>query len=137
MAAAAAVPVPAARVVLAAAVAVVRAAKAATLSPGLWPSGEETMREQVLSRLAELIREVVAEDWIAEVDIGDATSFNQDLELESIEFVALAERLQAEFGRKVDFAGWLARKELAEIVQLRVGEVADFIVACLSSSNAA
>ena len=95
------------------------------------------MREEVRDKLADIIREVVAEDWIAEVAIGDDTSFNEDLELESIEFVALAERLQAEFGQGVDFAGWLAGKELAEIVQLRVGEVVDFIVACLSSSNAA
>jgi len=95
------------------------------------------MREQVIQRLAALIREVIDEDWVADMAIGEQTSFNRDLELESIEFVALAERLQAEFGREVDFAGWLAGKELAEIVHLRVGEVADYIVACLSSKNAA
>jgi acyl carrier protein len=95
------------------------------------------MREQVLRRLAEIIREVVAEDWIADFEIGEDTSFNQDLELESIEVVALAERLQAEYGQRVDFAGWLAGKELHEIVQLRVGEVVDFLIACLSSSSAA
>jgi acyl carrier protein len=95
------------------------------------------MREQVLRRLAALIRDVIGEDWVAEMEIGDQTSFNQDLELESIEFVALAERLQAEFGQHVDFAGWLAGKELAEIVQLRVGAVVDYIVTCLSSKSAA
>ena len=95
------------------------------------------MRDEVLRTLAALVREVIGEPWADDVPIDFDTSFNRDLELESIEFVALAERLQEKFGSQVDFAGWLAGKELDEIINLRVGEVVDFIVTCLSSGTAA
>lgn len=95
------------------------------------------MRDEVLITLAALIRAVIGEPWAEDVPITFDTSFNRDLELESIEFVALAERLQMEFGSRVDFGAWLADKELDEIVNLRVGEVVDFIVTCLSSGSAA
>jgi len=95
------------------------------------------MREEILARLAGFLRETIDEEWIREVPITLETSFSADLELESIEFVALAERLRDAYGEEVDFAGWLAGKDLGEIIGLRVGQVVDFIAQCLSSSNAA
>jgi acyl carrier protein len=91
----------------------------------------------VLERLAVILREVIGEAWAEDVEIGPDTSFNRDLELESIEFVTLSERLQNEFGKKVDFAGWLADMELDQIINLRVGQVVDFISTCLSSNATA
>ncbi len=95
------------------------------------------MRQEILSRLAAIIRETIDEEWVREIPITLDTSFSADLELESIEFVALAERLREEYGARVDFACWLAEKELGEIIGLRVGEVVDFIGACLPGSIAA
>ncbi len=86
-------------------------------------------RNQILQEVARLIREVVGEAWIEEKAIGLETSFGQDLELESIEFVALGERLQTHFGRQVDFVGWLSGKELDEILGLKVGDLVEFIAA--------
>ena len=60
------------------------------------------------------------------------TSFNGDLELESIEFVVLAEKLQERFGNKVDFVGWISGKELDQIIGLTVGELVEFISQCLA-----
>ena len=60
------------------------------------------------------------------------TSFNGDLELESIEFVALAERLQQHYGAQVDFVGWISAKELDAIIGLTVGELVEFIASCRS-----
>lgn len=60
------------------------------------------------------------------------TSFNRDLELESIEFVALAEKLQERFGNTVDFVGWISGKELDQIIGLTVGELVEFISTCLA-----
>jgi acyl carrier protein len=85
---------------------------------------------EVLQVVARLIREVVGEAWIEDKEIRMDTSFGQDLELESIEFVALGERLQADFGRGVDFVGWLSGKTLDEILALRVGDLVDFIASC-------
>ncbi len=97
----------------------------------------QPLADQILDRLAAAIREVIGEGWADDVPITRTTSFNRDLELESIEFVALAERLQTEYGERVDFAGWLADKDLDQIISLRVGEVVDFICRCLSSNEAA
>jgi acyl carrier protein len=95
------------------------------------------LKADVLDRLAAMLREVIGEDWAEDFDIGLDTSFNRDLELESIEFVALAEKLQQQYGARVDFAGWLANMELDQIIGLRVGQVVDFICGCLTSSETA
>jgi len=87
----------------------------------------------VLEQLSGMLRDVIGEAWAEDVPIGLETSFSNDLELESIELVALAEKLRTTYGQRVDFAGWVAGKELGEIIGLRVGEVVEFIVECLSS----
>lgn len=88
-------------------------------------------RDEILDIVAGFIREVIGEDWADEVDISLETSFSGDLELESIEFVALAEKMQAHYGEPVDFVGWLSDKELDAIIGLSVGEVVEFIAQCL------
>jgi acyl carrier protein len=88
--------------------------------------------EAVLGDVARMIREVIGEDWADDVHIGMDTSFAQDLELESIEFVALAERLRGHYGAGVDFAGWLATMELKDILALDVGQLVEFIDRCTS-----
>ena len=86
----------------------------------------------ILARVSQAIRDVIGEDWIQDETIEMNTSFANDLELESIEFVALAERLQNEFGERVDFVAWLSTMELDAIIGLSVGDVVEFIASCLS-----
>jgi len=85
---------------------------------------------EVLEVVARAIVDVVGD----ELELGDPitmdTSFQDDLELESIEFVALAERLQEHYGHDVDFVGWLSNKELDDIIALTVGQLVEFILAC-------
>ena len=88
----------------------------------------ETPPDQVLSLVTRLIREVIGDDGGLGPPITMETSFNEDLELESIEFVALAEKLQTHYGKRVDFAGWLSTMELQEILSLKVGQLVDHIV---------
>ncbi len=97
-----------------------------------WNATMTANSEAVLAEVARMVREVIGEEWVEEVPIAMATSFARDLELESIEFVALAERLREKYGRSVDFAGWLAGMELNQIIELNVGELVEFIVRCLS-----
>jgi acyl carrier protein len=92
----------------------------------------KTTEAEVLDEVARIVREVIGEEWAEDVPITMATSFSRDLELESIEFVALAEQLKTRYGRGVDFAGWLSGMELKQIIELRVGELVGFIVRCLS-----
>lgn len=83
--------------------------------------------DRVLAIVTSLLREVIGEDWVQDIAIGRETCFGQDLELESIEFVALAERLQETFGKNVDFASWLSQMDLDQIINLKVGQVVDYI----------
>ena len=89
-------------------------------------------QEAILGELAAVLREVIGEAWAEDVDIGPDTSFNRDLELESIEFVALAELLMEHYGEKVDFVAWIAELELEQIIAMQVGELVAFIVGCLA-----
>ncbi len=83
--------------------------------------------QQTLDKVIVLIRESIDEDWIEDFDIDFDTSFNQDLELESIEFVSIAGRIQQHFGKDIDFIDWLSTLELDALIKLTVGELADFI----------
>lgn len=76
-----------------------------------------------------VIDEVLGPEWSADRKIGMETSFGNDLELESIEFVALAEKLQSRY-EKVDFVRWLSEKELEEIIELKVGDLVTYIDTC-------
>lgn len=93
--------------------------------------------DEVLQEVASIVREVIGEDWADDLDITMTSSFANDLELESIEFVAMAERLKKKYGKAVDFAGWLSKKELKDILALRVGDLVGFIVECLSKPTTA
>jgi acyl carrier protein len=95
------------------------------------------IHSDTLERLSGFIREVIGEEWADDIEIVAETSFNNDLELESIEFVALAEKLQEHYGKRVDFVGWLSGKDINEIIQMTVGDLAEFIVTCLSSESTA
>src|SRR5262245_42730782 len=55
--------------------------------------GVMNRQDEVLSEVAALVREVIGEEWAGDIPITMTSSFADDLELESIEFVALAERL--------------------------------------------
>ncbi len=84
-----------------------------------------------------MIREVIGEDWDLDQPVTAKTSFANDLELESIEFVALAEKLHGKYGSDVDFVSWLSGKELDQIIQLEVGDVVEYIDRCLASKPTA
>ena len=90
----------------------------------------EATQQAVLAAVTEMLTEVIGEDELLMVDeVTMDTSFNDDLELESIEFVALAEKLQAHYGAQVDFVGWISTKQLDEIIALTVGDLVAFIAA--------
>ena len=86
---------------------------------------------ETLATLARMIGEILGDDADPDLEITALTSFSDDLELESIEFVELSEKLQTHYGDQLDFVGWLSDKQLDEIIQLKVGDVAEFIDRCL------
>ena len=88
--------------------------------------------EEILKTVEELIGEIAGEELLLAHPIEMTTSFNADLELESIEFVALAEKLQAHYGAQIDLVGWISNKSLDEIIALTVGDLVRFIASCRS-----
>lgn len=86
-------------------------------------------QEAVLAELEAILLDVIGDDLLLDGPLTMETSFDQDLQLESIEFVALSEKLLETYGDQVDFVGWLAEMELDEIIALTVGQLVDFVVA--------
>ena len=95
-------------------------------------SAPEALRQRILHEVAQAIKEVIGDEWVSETPITMATSFGQDLEVESIELVALSEKLQARYGAAIDFPSWLAGMQLEEIIGLTVGQLVDYIASCQS-----
>jgi len=91
------------------------------------PISQQEKADEVLKTVSELLREVIGEDMDQMPPVTMATAFNRDLQMESIEFVAMAELIQERFGGSVDFIQWISGKELDEIINLTVGELVTFI----------
>lgn len=88
-------------------------------------------KQTVLEEIIAIIRKTVNEDWIEDFDISAETSFNDDLELESIEFVGIAEKIQEHYGAHISFIDWLSTLKIEQIIALRVGDLVDFVSAGL------
>jgi acyl carrier protein len=91
-----------------------------------------TKHEEILKVVERLVVEVAGDEILIAGPLTMQTTFNGDLELESIEFVALAEKLQNHYGADVDFVGWISKKELDQIIALTVGELVELIGSCRS-----
>jgi acyl carrier protein len=101
---------------------------------GSSPSPDGILDEQqILERVRSMLVEVIGEDYLTTLEIVPETSFQDDLEIESIELVALGERLQEEYVF-VDFAEWLATMEVDEILAMTVGDLVTHIAATHASS---
>ena len=86
--------------------------------------------DNILADITKMLGEVIGEDYLLEFDVTMDTAFSGDLELESIEFVALAGLMKEHYGAAVDFVGFLADMDLHQIIALRVGQVVDHIESC-------
>ncbi len=89
-------------------------------------------RSEILATVTELIGEIIGEEYIEDLQVTTESVITSDLELESIEFVALAEKLRERYGEAVEFVDWIAGMELEEIIGLTVGQVIDFVETCLT-----
>jgi acyl carrier protein len=78
----------------------------------------------ILAEITDMLVSVVGDELLVVGEITPATTFNDDLALESIEFVALAELLQQRYGSSVDLLGLLAEKDIDQILAMTVGELA-------------
>ncbi len=91
----------------------------------------KTSEDAILEEVVGILVEVIGEDFLLDVEVTADTSFNDDLAVESIEFVALAEKLRERYGEKVDFVAFVGEMEVEEIVSMTVGRLVTHIQQCI------
>jgi acyl carrier protein len=108
----------------------------AATPPAATPATEPTAApggspDAVLAEIRRIVVEVIGEDYVSELDVERDTRFRDDLDVESIEFVALGEALRARYGERIRLAQWIGDMEVDEIIAMTVGQLVDHIVASL------
>ncbi len=85
-------------------------------------------RDEVFAGLSGFVADIIGGDVAEEIGISPESLFTQDLEMDSIQIVAFAEKVKREYGDRVDFVSWLSGMAPEKILLLSVGQVVDFIV---------
>ena len=82
---------------------------------------------ELLSAIADILREVTGSDaeWAAR--IAPESALEGDLGLESLELVAVSERLRAAYD--VDLAAYVAELDIDQLIELTVADLVDYVVA--------
>lgn len=96
-------------------------------------SGETTTVNEVsvLADLSGMLRLLLEEYGLDDAEITMDTKFHDDLELESVDLVGLSGQLRETYGERVNFAQFIAERELDEIIALTIGELVRYIVESL------
>ncbi|MFJ6793010.1 acyl carrier protein [Streptomyces sp. NPDC091268] len=85
------------------------------------------MATDILAEITGMLVEIVGDEFLLTEEVTMNTTFNEDLALESIEFVALAELLHHRYGAGVDLMGFLSEKDMDGILAMSVGELVTHI----------
>jgi acyl carrier protein len=88
----------------------------------------------VFNDVVAILAEVLGDDFLLDTEITSATSFSDDLALESIEFVALSEKLQARYGTRVNLVSFVAGMDIDSIMAITVGTLVDYIESQLAAT---
>ena len=93
--------------------------------------------ESVLADITGMLAAILEDEYgLDDVEIGMTTTFNRDLELESIDLVTLAGLLEERYGKQVNLAEFLAGMEFDEIIELTVGRLVEYVVQSLKAAEA-
>lgn len=98
-------------------------------------TSEPLLTETVLGEIDGMLRGILDEYGLDDAEIGMDTRFHDDLELESIDLVTLAGKLEERYGSRVNFAEFIADLELEEIIALTVGRLVQYVAAALSTER--
>ena len=91
--------------------------------------------DAVLAEISAMLRVLLDEYELEDAEITMDTKFHHDLELESIDLVGLSGQLRDHYGDKINFASFIADKELEEIIGLTVGDLVAFVVDSLRTTG--
>lgn len=84
--------------------------------------------EIVFKQLKEFVGDIIGGDVIEEIGISNDSVFTKNLEMDSIEIVAFAEKVKKKYGHDIDFISWISKMDFQELYNLSVGQVVDYIV---------
>lgn len=85
-----------------------------------------TQTQALLSEVSALILEVMEEEEGA-FEVTLETRFQADLELESIELIALGDALRARYGERLSVASWLTSLSIEDLMDLKVGDLVEWL----------
>lgn len=88
----------------------------------------------VFDEVAELVRAVIGDDYLLDLQITPDTALSQDLAMESIEFVELSEKLQERYGPPANLTAFIAGLDLDGLMGITVGQLAGYIQGQLAGS---
>jgi acyl carrier protein len=91
--------------------------------------------ELIFEQLKQFISEIIGFEYVEELNITMESVFTKDLEMDSIEIVAFAEKVKGKYGEKIDFVGWLSGMDMEEIISLSLGRIVTFIAQALYSEK--
>lgn len=91
-------------------------------------------QERIFEQLKQFISEVIGADVAEELNITKESIFTKDLEMDSIEIVAFAEKVKNYYGKNIDFTGWLSGLDLDELINLSLATIVIFISNALQQS---
>ena len=99
-------------------------------------SPELVVDEQaVLADLTRMIAEVLEDVGAVDTEITLDTTFRDDLDLESIDLVALGGLLGERYGDRVNFAEFVADLDLDTIIALTVGDLVEYVLTSLGRED--
>ncbi|MDH6306517.1 acyl carrier protein [Parabacteroides sp. PF5-5] len=84
--------------------------------------------EIVFEQLKEFVADIIGSDVIEEIGITKESVFTKNLEMDSIEIVAFAEKVKKKYGHEIDFISWISQMKFQDLYNLSVGQVVDYIV---------
>jgi acyl carrier protein len=96
---------------------------------------DSLLADTVLGEIDGMLRGILDEYGLDDADIAMDTKFHDDLELESIDLVTLAGKLEERYGSSVNFAEFIAELELEEIIALTVGKLVEYVATALSTER--
>jgi len=87
----------------------------------------ENTREDIRTTVVEALGTVLGADAMAVIDVTDSTKLFSDLQLGSIEVVALVEQIGKKYPLGDEFFTWVSQQSYWAMAHLTVGDIVDFI----------
>jgi len=84
-------------------------------------------RDAIRATVVEALGSVLGEDVVSVLDVKDSTRLFSDLQLGSIEVVALVEAISKHYPLGDQFFQWVSKLSYWAMAHLTIGDVVDFI----------